>query len=501
MRRRLRSRSAREDGIAMVLVVLQRLLTLLSVTLIDVVRAESDRGAHANSSAASFQAAEAGLDDYIAKLADDHGLLPALRASGRVDAGRRQPGAKCRRSDGLRREHLVSPRGRSRRWHYAERGRTQRQGSLVQLRTATSTTCRSRRRHGVDQTSAGRRDRDAARRHDGDMRAIEDVVRPSTSPTSRSIASERRRRASDGACQRLLREDLRERQRQRTTRHGAYADIFARGDVNRRRRDAAARRPDLRPTCLPHEQIKNHPIDFTKFLVPSPTSSAAAQAGGVVPEPVGQAAWRLIFHRRTAPSRPGLQPCTAERVAARRNRRAVRAERRTPCRRTAPSTTDVTAIVSGAGQRPCHVASSQNIVVASNIALYNAGRRRARPDRATERRAGWPSARRPARLAGRGARADGHLALAGSGGSRQRQPDDLHGLDGDERSGGSFTRVRRPHLRLRPDSSTCRRRGSRRSTSLHGRRFVPRSRAVGALETPARDAALNRGPRMPIPRV
>ncbi len=56
----------------MVLVVfLTSVLTLLSITLIDIVRSESDRSAHANWSAASFQAAEAGLDDYLAKLIDD----------------------------------------------------------------------------------------------------------------------------------------------------------------------------------------------------------------------------------------------------------------------------------------------------------------------------------------------------------------------------------------------------------------------------------------------
>ncbi len=75
-RRRLSLLLGREDGIAMILVVIiGAFLTLISVTLIDVVRAEGDRGAHANWSAASFQAAEAGLDDYSAKLVDDHGYF------------------------------------------------------------------------------------------------------------------------------------------------------------------------------------------------------------------------------------------------------------------------------------------------------------------------------------------------------------------------------------------------------------------------------------------
>ncbi len=45
MTRNPRSPVAREDGIAMVLVVIiAAFMTLLAVTLIDVVRAESDRG-------------------------------------------------------------------------------------------------------------------------------------------------------------------------------------------------------------------------------------------------------------------------------------------------------------------------------------------------------------------------------------------------------------------------------------------------------------------------
>ena len=75
MRNRLRSVVVREDGIAMILVVIiTAFLSMLAVTLIDSVKAESDRGAHANWSSTSFEAAEAGLDDYTAKLVDDHGF-------------------------------------------------------------------------------------------------------------------------------------------------------------------------------------------------------------------------------------------------------------------------------------------------------------------------------------------------------------------------------------------------------------------------------------------
>jgi Tfp pilus assembly protein PilX len=70
--RRLERFFAREEGIAMVTVVLMiAVLTLLGVVLIDQVTAESQRSARAVKSDAVYQAAEAGINDYIAKLLDD----------------------------------------------------------------------------------------------------------------------------------------------------------------------------------------------------------------------------------------------------------------------------------------------------------------------------------------------------------------------------------------------------------------------------------------------
>ena len=70
--RRLANRLRREDGVAMVLVVFGvALLATLSVILVDTVTSESARSAKAVTRQSSFEAAESGLDDYIAKLADD----------------------------------------------------------------------------------------------------------------------------------------------------------------------------------------------------------------------------------------------------------------------------------------------------------------------------------------------------------------------------------------------------------------------------------------------
>jgi Tfp pilus assembly protein PilX len=70
--RRLADRMRSETGVAMVLVVFaMALLATLSVVLVDTVTSESARSSKAVTKQSSFEAAEAGLDDYIAKLAED----------------------------------------------------------------------------------------------------------------------------------------------------------------------------------------------------------------------------------------------------------------------------------------------------------------------------------------------------------------------------------------------------------------------------------------------
>lgn len=107
MRRTARICSRDEDGIAMVLVLgIMVLLGVLAVTLIDVMTGEASRSRAAVKRDAAFHAAEAGVDDYIAKLIDDrlyyvHFVHPAeatrlsMTSSRRVSAA--QPWAQ---SDG-----------------------------------------------------------------------------------------------------------------------------------------------------------------------------------------------------------------------------------------------------------------------------------------------------------------------------------------------------------------------------------------------------------------
>jgi Tfp pilus assembly protein PilX len=70
--RKLKRFFAREDGIAMATVIaMTTVLTLLSIVLIDQVTAETNNAGAAATADSVYQAAEAGANDYIAKLTDD----------------------------------------------------------------------------------------------------------------------------------------------------------------------------------------------------------------------------------------------------------------------------------------------------------------------------------------------------------------------------------------------------------------------------------------------
>ena len=67
-------------------VILIAFLSMVSVALIDLVSSESTRSNSARTSNAAFQAAEAGLDDYLVEARRRQDLLPPPRPSRRVDA-------------------------------------------------------------------------------------------------------------------------------------------------------------------------------------------------------------------------------------------------------------------------------------------------------------------------------------------------------------------------------------------------------------------------------
>ena len=70
--RKLKRFFSREEGMAMATVVMMTgVLTILSIVLIDQVTSETTRAGTAVKNDAVYQAAEAGINDYVAKLTED----------------------------------------------------------------------------------------------------------------------------------------------------------------------------------------------------------------------------------------------------------------------------------------------------------------------------------------------------------------------------------------------------------------------------------------------
>jgi hypothetical protein len=359
MTRNPRSLVVREDGIAMVLVVIiAAFMTLLAVTLIDVVRAESDRGAHANWSNTAFEAAEAGLDDYISKLVDDHGFY--LHYVHPAESTRSPNGSiiaphstDCVAPTYSAKSTAGVPWGYSKTWTYPNGKDNWCQlpnGFYYNLQiyppgTANNSTT------SVRMVATGRRSMTSTE----DMRAIESYIRPS------NLADFYRFSDDDVS---IDAETFGKIYSNGNVSHSgtAHADIFAEGSINGNPTmvDGAQKYENGN---FPTSKIKNHPIDFSKFLVSLVDIKRAAQSGGVYLNQSGKTGWRIIFNSNGTFT---AAPCTGS------NLELSPAPTCTPAATyNVPSNgaiyTDVTAIVSGPVNGRVTVGAGQNIVVADAI--------------------------------------------------------------------------------------------------------------------------------------
>jgi hypothetical protein len=148
----------------------------------------------------------------------------------------------------------------------------------------------------------------------------------------------------------------------------AHADIFAEGSINGSPTlvDGAQAYPNGN---FPTNKIKNHPIDFSKFLVSLADIKRAAQVGGVYLNQVGKTGWRIIFNSNGTFT---AAPCTGS------NLELSPAPTCTPAvTYNVPTNgavyTDVDAIVSGPVNGRVTVGSGQNIVVADATGPVTAG--------------------------------------------------------------------------------------------------------------------------------
>lgn len=356
----LRARLGREDGVALVLVILiGAFMSLLAVTLIDFVRAESTRGSRAERSSTSFQAAEAGLNDYIAKLVDDHGFY--LHSVAPAESTR-SPSA------GVIAPHSTDCTAASSYGPKTTTGVTWTYGKTWTYPNGKDNWCRLPNGYfynlqiyppgtsgntttAVRIIATGRRSMTSTE----DMRAVETFVRPS------NVADFYR--FSDGDVS-IDADTYGKIYSNGDVSHtgSAYADIFAEGSItgNPTMRNGAL---TYQNGAFPASKIKNHPIDFSKFLVSLSDIKRAAQVGGVYLNESGKTGWRITFNSNGTFT---AAPCTGSNLE------------QSPAPTCTPATTynvpsngaiwtDVDAIVSGSVNGRVTVGSGQNIVVAANI--------------------------------------------------------------------------------------------------------------------------------------
>ena len=289
-----RVRARDERGFAMVLVIgLVTVLGVVSITLIDLANTEAKRSRSAVVRDASYQAAEAGVHDYIAKLFTDPLYYSALRPPGRVDPARdgRDDGRSGQRVVGGAR--LDVPVG-----HETAGGSS---------RTATSTTSRSRRRRpgagSVQMVSTGR---PGGSTDKSDWRVVEMRIRPASVADFQMLANADISYGSAASTYGKIYAGIDSggvRAQHQPFRHGL------RGHLRRGQRDRVAA---LRNGAQTYDRnsirtvIKN-PVNFNEFIGSLVDIQAASQAGGIYLNSPTSAAWRLTFQSNGTVS---AQTCT-----------------------------------------------------------------------------------------------------------------------------------------------------------------------------------------------
>ena len=351
MKRRLH----REEGVAMVLVVLLlAFVTLVSVTLIDLVRGEAGRSAHSAWSQASYQAAEAGLDDYISKLVDDHAYY--LHYVHAAESTRRPP-AGADVGAGAAWPY-------SRTWMYSSGKDTWKKlpnGYEYNLQIAAP----SPGALEVHITATGRRTGSLT-----DMRAVETLVRPSSIADFQMLANTD---ISYGPAASTYGKiyagiDLGGVKHNVDHRGTAYADVYAEGSVTGP------------PTLMSGAQkyssgtirtVIKKPINFQSFLASLVDIQRAATLTGRYFDDPSISAWRLTF---VNDGTVNIQTCNqvgSSSVAA------VQPTCGTATSYTVPSNGAMfftqTAIVQGAVRGRVTVASNDKVVIADNIAPVTPG--------------------------------------------------------------------------------------------------------------------------------
>jgi hypothetical protein len=279
-----------EEGIAMVMVIgMIVLLSVLAVTLIDVMQGEASRSRTEIKRDAAFHAAEAGVDDYISKLIDDrlylsHFVHPGEATRRSTASGRLVPaGQAWQQTDG---STWTYPNGKDTWYGAARLGNGYEYDIEAFPPSAASPFIR------IVATARPVGDTDVR-----DWRELETLVRPSSVSDYQMVADADITYGSTATTYGKIYAGIDGTNRAHSVRHDgtAYGDVYAEGSVtgntslvNGARRYDATTSPTIR-------SIIRTPINFNNFLASLVSIRSAAGAGGIVEDNPTVGAWWFTF--------------------------------------------------------------------------------------------------------------------------------------------------------------------------------------------------------------
>ena len=292
-----RHTAQRQDGFAMVMVVaFIALLGILATSLIDIVQAESAHSRSALKRNAAYQAAEAGVDDYVAKLIDDrlyyaHFVHPGestRRGNGQlVAAGQAWP-----QSAG---STWTYPSGKNAWYGAAQLGNGYEYNIEVFPPSASSPLIRI--------LSTGRPQGDTDMR---DWRELETLVRPSSVSDFQMVSDADISYGSTATTYGKIYAGIDSSGVAHSVSHAgtAYGDIYAEGSVTGSVHMLNGAKKYSASTI---RTVIKTPINFNNFLASLVDIHSAAGAGGIVEDNPSVNVWWLTFQ---SGGQVLIQPCT-----------------------------------------------------------------------------------------------------------------------------------------------------------------------------------------------
>ena len=283
----MRRLARQEEGFALIMVLgMTVLLLVLAFALIDVMQSEASRSRTAVKRDAAYQAAEAGVDDYISKLIDDHlyyvhfvhpgEATRTATASGRLVAATQT----WQQSDG---NAWTYPNGKDRWYGSAQLGNGYEYDLEIIPPSATQPL--------IQIVSTGRPVNDPDTR---DWRELQVLVRPSSVSDYQMVADADITYGSGATTYGKIYAGIDGSGVAHSVRHDgiAYGDIYAEGSVtgNTTMMNGAQKYNSTNIRTI----IKS-PINFNSFLASLVDIRNAAGAGGVVEDVPTVDAWKMTF--------------------------------------------------------------------------------------------------------------------------------------------------------------------------------------------------------------